>query len=126
MSAPRALIPAMTLAAALAAPTEAAEPAPWAACSTPGTERAQLDRQRLDPNLPGPATTGPTTLNGRVLRSSGRNTAWIDGAPVAEESAPQPLPPIKPGQTLLGPDDRNAKDVLDGGILSVRPPPRRP
>ena len=38
--------------------------------------------------------------------------------------AMQDLP--EPGQTLLGPDDRNAKDVLDGGILSVRPPPRRP
>lgn len=124
--APRALFPAMVLAAALAAPAEAAEPAPLGRLFNTPEQRAELDRKRLNPSLPGPATSGPTTLNGRVLRSSGRNTAWINGAPVAEERAPLTPLPLKPGQTLAAPDDRSAKDLLDGGTLTVRPAPQRP
>lgn len=126
MTAPRALIPAMALAATLAAPAGAAEPAPLGRLFNTPERRAELDRQRLNPNLPGSATSGPTTLNGRVLRSSGRNTAWINGAPIAEERAPLPSLPLKPGQTLAAPDDRSAKDLLDGGTLTVRPAPQRP
>ena len=46
-------------------------------------ERDRLDRlRRGEPEVGRYARTGPPVITGYVKRSDGRNTVWIDGAPV--------------------------------------------
>lgn len=82
-------------------------------------QRAALDRQRLA----GPAKAGddgqPLTLNGRVVRSSGRNTAWINGVPVDESGGNATRQRV--GETIA--PDSGTTDLLRGGSITVHRKP---
>ncbi len=90
-------------------------------------QRAELDRLRLRDGASLPAAAqGPTTLNGRVERSDGHGTAWINGVPVESQTASRQLAgPLKPGQTRLG-DGSPPQDLLNGGSITVRRGERHP
>lgn len=88
-------------------------------------QRAVLDQQRLRNQhaLPGTLPDAATySLDGRVRRSSGRDTTWINGMPLSERD-PQPhLPPEqKVGEiSISGTGERS--DPLQGGrIIPIRP-----
>jgi hypothetical protein len=100
-------------------------------------ERRELDRRRAN-DLAGedaPAVESLVTVNGRVTRSSGRTTTWING--VAHEDADRSgdparvtverggtRVPVKVGQTL----DRSRgaiQDPLEGGEIRIRSAPGR-
>lgn len=85
-------------------------------------QRANLDQQRLrgiSPSLHA-ESGGPVTLNGQVIRSSGRDTAWVNGSPVSRQEASALLPaPLKAGETAYGGSRSETRDLLNGGKISV-------
>lgn len=82
-------------------------------------ERATLERQKK-------AATGggevgaPTTLNGVVRRSSGRDTVWINGTP-AEEKSVEARRSQRVGETLA--PSGEVSDPLQGGTIVIRRKP---
>lgn len=85
-------------------------------------QRQVLERQRLrNPNAAAIVEDGtPLTLNGRVTRSSGRNTAWINGTPLDDQDARSLTPvPLRPGETTAGPGQGETTDLLNGGSIQI-------
>jgi hypothetical protein len=100
-------------------------------------ERRELDRRRADNTVgeDAPTVESLVTVNGRVTRSSGRTTTWING--VAHDDADRSgdparvtverggnRVPLKVGQTL----DRSrgaVQDPLEGGEIRIRSAPAR-
>ena len=87
-------------------------------------QRAVLERQKQhNQNSSALVDDGaPLTLNGRVTRSSGRNTAWINGTALDERDAAQTLSrtPLRPGETAFGPGKGEQTDVLNGGTIVIK------
>jgi len=109
-------------------------------------ERAELDRRRLQPPprpAPAPRLDAPApvevpagpppdvTMNGYVVRESGRTTTWINDQPVTDQfrirdGTPIAVPfddgrkrvPLKPGQTYG--QDTGTRDGLAGGKIEIR------
>lgn len=85
-------------------------------------QRAVLDRQRQrNPNSALVSNeSARLTLNGRVIRSSGRNTEWINGTPFNEQDA-RTLTPMRlqPGETTAGSVEGKPTDVLNGGTIRI-------
>jgi hypothetical protein len=124
------------LAASIALPMPAAADDLGRLFFTP-QERRELDRRRAN-NLVGedaPVAESLVTVNGRVTRSSGRTTTWING--VAHDDADRSRDPdrvtlerggarmpVKVGQTL----DRSrgaVQDPLEGGEIRIHSAPVR-
>src|SRR6185369_7159578 len=99
-------------------------------------QRADMDRRRASNSQATAAAVTATdqiTVNGQVLRSSGRSTTWINGVPqndlgrdagrdaahVDLRAGEDASTPVKVGETL----DRlkgEKKDPLEGGKIVVR------
>jgi hypothetical protein len=119
------LLPALTTTAALAqttttpdASTAIAPPSLGRLFFTPET-RAALDRQRASSRLATGGLQGSTlTLNGTVLRSSGKRTYWINGHPQPGDALPQGLVArtsrSSPGQTTFRLDGEHATTLRVG------------
>lgn len=85
-------------------------------------QRAELDRFRQSGQIGSSLDNGnPITLNGRVTRSSGRNTAWINGVPLDDHEARTLLTPVqlRPGETSAGLSNGERTDVLNGGAIQI-------
>jgi len=108
--------------------------------------RAALERQRdLDIQETQPIDSPTVTLDGIVTRSSGRTTVWLNGRPQNENAKGSgvrvSVSPKNPDQATVIPDDDGPaslkvgqsidratgekSDVIDGGTVSVKPPPKR-
>ncbi len=88
-------------------------------------QRALLDQQRLrnQPAAPGNAPDAAAySLDGRVHRSSGRDTTWINGTPLSEKD-PQPrLPPDqKVGETSISGTGERSDPLQGGRVVTGRP-----
>jgi hypothetical protein len=121
------ILPSLALlATALAAPVaQAQEASRLGRMFTTPEQREVLDRRR-QLNIKEAEVVeerGSTTVNGRVVRSSGKSTTWLNGVPendsyknreadrvAVEGTDPQSRVPIKVGQTL----DRTQGDISDG------------
>jgi len=130
----RALRAALGLSLALAASVACAEEL-GRLFFTP-QQRADMDRRRASNSQATAAAVTATdqiTVNGQVLRSSGRSTTWINGVPqndlgrdagrdaahVDLRAGEDASTPVKVGETL----DRlkgEKKDPLEGGKIVVR------
>lgn len=85
-------------------------------------QRVMLDRQRQrNPSFAVTADeSARITLNGRVVRSSGRNTEWINGTPLNEQDARTLTPTrLQPGETTVGPVEGKPADILNGGTIRI-------
>ena len=91
-------------------------------------QRAVLERQRQRNQNPALVEDGtPLTLNGRVTRSSGRNTAWINGTPLDEQDARTLAgAPLRPGETSFGAGQGERSDLLNGGRIIINRRPAQP
>lgn len=88
-------------------------------------QRAELDRQRIKGGRPGAESGAPMTLNGRVVRSSGRHTTWINGVPLNDgESGTLPGLPLRPGETLSADGQERSSPLNGGKIIVNRAPPK--
>lgn len=113
----------LLLALSLAAAPAAAQTEPLGRLFYTPEQRSALDRLRLQGRSASPDNT-PLTLNGRVTRSGGRNTAWINGVPLDEQEARSLGPlPARPGETTFGPTPGEKTDLLNGGTITVKRPP---
>lgn len=103
-------------------------------------QRQDLDRRRAS-NAQAAAVTATTedlvTINGRVARSSGKTTTWINGIPQEDanhgpDASKVTIPPtedspsvsLRVGETL----DRvknETRNPLGGGLISVPPPSKK-
>jgi hypothetical protein len=83
-------------------------------------QRADMDRKRLL-NPKELATEQPAprrTVNGRIIRSDGKTTTWVNGIPDDDAYSRR----AKVGQTLDA-GTGEAQDSLQGGRLVVKPAP---
>jgi hypothetical protein len=80
-------------------------------------ERAALDRMRRgEPESPSVARMARHSVTGFVRRSDGRNTVWIDGAPISlSGSAPEAILPL---------DSKREDARANGGVRVERKGPR--
>lgn len=128
----------------LAAAAVAAEPPPLGRLFTTPERRAALDRQRsLNIKETQQAEDPTVSVNGLVRRSSGKNTAWINGVPQPVEQSGAVWSAAERGRsgevTLTLPGDapsrlnvgdtlyRGSGEVatpLQGGRISITPGPR--
>lgn len=84
-------------------------------------QRSALEQQRRHPAAAGEAKG--LSLDGQVLRSSGRNTLWVNGQAVDPRLAGPLLGP-RPPRVGNGLDaDGQAVDLLRGGRLSIQSRP---
>ncbi len=119
------LLPALAATATLA--QTAATPDASAAATSPSLgrlfftpeTRAALDRQRASSRLATGSLQGNTlTLNGTILRSSGKRTYWINGHPQPGDALPQGLVARTsrgtPGETTFRLDGEHATTLRVG------------
>jgi hypothetical protein len=98
-------------------------------------ERQELDRRRasnvVERSETPPPAQSPVTVNGRVTRSGGKTTTWING--VAHDDTYRSRDParigvrgrsVKVGETL-DPSRGAVTDPLQGGEIRVNPTPMR-
>lgn len=98
------------------------EPEPLGRLFFTPEQRALLERQRQrNPTTGAVVDDGsPITLNGRVMRSSGRNTAWVNGIALEEKDARSlTARPLRPGETVFGPGRDDQTDLLNGGTIQI-------
>jgi hypothetical protein len=80
-------------------------------------ERAALDRMRRgEPETPSVARMARHSVTGFVRRSDGRDTVWIDGAPIPFAGAPP--------EAILPPDAKRAPPAAGSAVRIERKPPR--
>lgn len=104
-----------------------AQPEPLGRLFMTPQQRAALDRQRHLDRSSVIDNTAPITLNGRVSRSSGHNTAWINGIPMDErDTAALGRVPLRPGETIGGQEGDVTTDLLKGGTITLKRPAARP
>ena len=76
-------------------------------------ERASLDRMRRgEPESPSLARMARHAVTGFVRRSDGRNTVWIDGAPIPLSGAPP--------EAILEPGAKREDARANGGVRVER------
>lgn len=122
MKRPRRALVAV-LAAALTAPATAAEPPPTAGLGrlffTP-EERAALDRRRQW-DIP-ESDEARVRVDGRIRRSAGRETVWINGAP--RDATTDAAAGLRAGEAW-DPATQTRSDLIGEGRIVIRTRPPR-